>query len=132
MKVSAYLVAMPKTPMIHIQKIAPTPPETTAVATPTMLPVPMVAESAVVSAPNWLTLPSACESFANESLMPVKSLRWMKPVRTVIYRWVPTSTMMSGSPQSQPSTAEITPWIAVIVSITSPSLPKGSKTALLR
>jgi len=29
----------------------------TAVATPTMFPVPIVAASAVVSAPNWLTSP---------------------------------------------------------------------------
>ena len=75
MSVSAYLVAMPRIPMIHIQNTAPTPPLTMAVATPTMLPVPMVAESAVVNAPNWLMLPCASLSFAKESLMPVKTLR---------------------------------------------------------
>ena len=37
---SAYFVAMPKKAAIHIQKIAPGPPALTAVATPTMLPVP--------------------------------------------------------------------------------------------
>src|SRR5262247_2655312 len=54
---SEYLVAMPKTPVSHIQSTAPGPPALTAVATPTMFPVPMVAASAVVSAPNWLTSP---------------------------------------------------------------------------
>ncbi len=55
---SPYLVAMPKTPVNHIQSTAPGPPAATAVATPTMLPVPMVAASAVVSAPNCETSPS--------------------------------------------------------------------------
>ena len=49
---------MPNTPVSHIQSTAPGPPAATAVATPTMLPVPIVAASAVVSAPNWLTSPS--------------------------------------------------------------------------
>src|SRR6266545_7945784 len=48
---SAYLVATPNTPVSHIQSTAPGPPAATAVDTPTMLPVPMVAASAVVSAP---------------------------------------------------------------------------------
>src|SRR5690625_5890309 len=45
---SAYFVAMPNTAVIHIQNTAPGPPSTTAVATPAILPVPMVAESAVI------------------------------------------------------------------------------------
>jgi len=49
---SAYFVAMPNTPVSQHQKTAPGPPRATAVATPTMLPAPMVAASAVVSAPN--------------------------------------------------------------------------------
>ena len=48
---------MPKKAATSIQKSAPGPPVPTAVATPTMLPVPMVAESAVQSAPNELTSP---------------------------------------------------------------------------
>ena len=63
---SAYLVAMPKTPVSHIQSTAPGPPAATAVATPTMLPVPIVAASAVVSAPNWLTSPSPSAERWNE------------------------------------------------------------------
>ena len=43
--------------------MAPGPPATTAVATPTMLPVPMVAESAVHSAPKLVTSPDPPFSF---------------------------------------------------------------------
>ena len=40
---------------------APGPPNSRPVPTPTMLPVPMVAARAVVSAPNWVMSPSALE-----------------------------------------------------------------------
>ncbi len=63
---SAYLVAIPKTPVSHIQRTAPGPPDATAVATPTMLPVPIVAASAVVSAPNCETSPSPSDSRCSE------------------------------------------------------------------
>jgi hypothetical protein len=43
---------MPKAAEIHIQTRAPGPPATIAVATPTMLPVPIVAASAVIRAEN--------------------------------------------------------------------------------
>ena len=79
-KVSEYFVAMPNTPVIHIQNTAPGPPARMAVPTPTMLPVPMVADSAVHSAPNWLMSPGASGSFVTDSLMAVGSLRWMKRV----------------------------------------------------
>ncbi len=48
---------MPNSAASHIQKSAPGPPATTAVATPTMLPVPMVAERAVHKAPKLDTSP---------------------------------------------------------------------------
>ena len=41
------MVAIPKNAASHIQKMAPGPPAAMAVATPTMLPVPTVAERAV-------------------------------------------------------------------------------------
>ena len=56
-RASAYLVEIPKTPVSHIHKTAPGPPAATAVATPTMLPVPIVAAKAVVRAANGLTSP---------------------------------------------------------------------------
>ena len=46
---SAYFVDSPNAALIHIQTIAPGPPSTIAVDTPTILPVPTVALSAVMS-----------------------------------------------------------------------------------
>ena len=59
---SEYFVAIPTRPVIHIQKSAPGPPAAIAVATPTMLPVPTVAASAVMSAWKWVMSPSASGS----------------------------------------------------------------------
>ena len=59
---SAYFVAMPKNAATSIQKSAPGPPVPIAVATPTMLPVPIVAESAVQSAPKLVTSPWPSDS----------------------------------------------------------------------
>ena len=47
---SANLVAIPTSPVTHIQNSAPGPPAAIAPATPAMLPVPTVAASAVISA----------------------------------------------------------------------------------
>ena len=69
---SAYFVAMPKTPVSQHQRTAPGPPRPTAVATPTMFPVPMVAASAVARAPNWLTSPLPYSSFWTDKRMPLK------------------------------------------------------------
>ncbi len=44
---SAKIVAIPTRAVTHIQKTAPGPPETSAVATPAMLPVPTWAASPV-------------------------------------------------------------------------------------
>ena len=55
---SAYFVAVPNIAASHIQKSAPGPPATIAVATPTMLPVPIVAERAVQSAAKPESSPS--------------------------------------------------------------------------
>ena len=100
---SAYFVAMPNTPVSHIQSTAPGPPEAMAVPTPIMLPVPMVEARAVVSAPNWDTSPAPSTSLVTESLMPKPSLRWIKPVLMVIKRWVPNSSTNSQGPHSHPS-----------------------------
>ena len=45
-----YLSAMPKNAVTHIQNRAPGPPQWMAIATPAMLPMPTVADSAVDSA----------------------------------------------------------------------------------
>ena len=78
-----------------------------AVATPTMLPVPMVADSAVVSAPNWLMSPGASGSFVTDSLMAVGSLRWMNLVRNVRYRCEPSKSTIIGGPHTNASMSPI-------------------------
>ncbi len=55
---SIIAVHMPMNATTHIQKIAPGPPTTSAVATPAMLPVPTRAASEVANAPNEVTPPS--------------------------------------------------------------------------
>ena len=50
---------MPKNAVIHIQNSAPGPPREIAVATPAMLPVPTVADSAVDSAWKWEICPAS-------------------------------------------------------------------------
>lgn len=72
-----------------------------AVPTPTMLPVPMVADSAVHKAPNWLMSPGASGSFVTDSLMAVGSLRWMKPVRKVKKMCDPSSSTSIGGPPNE-------------------------------
>src|SRR5574344_204092 len=68
-KPSEYFVAMPKTPVIQHHRTAPGPPRATAVATPTILPVPIVAAREVARAPNWLTSPCESLSFVTDILM---------------------------------------------------------------
>lgn len=72
---SEYFVAMPNKPVSQHQSTAPGPPRATAVATPIMFPVPIVAAKAVARAPNCDTSPSACSSFLTESFMAVNILR---------------------------------------------------------
>ena len=55
---SENLVVRPKQALISIQTRAPGPPETMAVATPTILPVPIVAANAVVKAAKGEISPS--------------------------------------------------------------------------
>ena len=80
---SAYLVAIPNTPVSHIHSTAPGPPAATAVATPTILPVPMVAASAVVSAPKCEMSPAPSLLRLKESFMPLSRCRCTKPRRKV-------------------------------------------------
>ena len=56
---------MPKKAATSIQKRAPGPPVPMAVATPTMLPVPIVAERAVQRAPKEETSPVPSSSLWN-------------------------------------------------------------------
>ena len=107
-KPSAYLVAMPKKAASHIQKSAPGPPMQIAVATPTILPVPMVAERAVQSAPKLVTSPSPSDSFWNikrNALGRCKTCT--KPLRRVSKIPVAKIKTINGQSQTQPSTMEM-------------------------
>ena len=84
MMVSAYFVAMPNTPVSHIHSTDPGPPRAMAVPTPTILPVPMVEDSAVVKAPNWDTSPSVPSSRVTLMRIALKMSFWIKPVRIVM------------------------------------------------
>ena len=71
---SAYFVARPKRPAMKSQNNAPGPPRQIAVATPTILPVPIVADNAVHNAPKEETLPVAPSSLVNIHLSARLSL----------------------------------------------------------
>ena len=108
---SAYFVAIPIKPDSHIQTMAPGPPRTTAVATPTMFPVPTVAASAVMSAWKWVMSPRCffCSAFAfgmNASLKPNPSrVTWMKPSRMVKKIPVPINKISKCGPQTRSDNA---------------------------
>ncbi len=71
------MVDMPKNADSHIQKIAPGPPEYSAVAQPVMLPVPTCAAIAVVSA--WKELMPSLPAFAPLSEKPPNRRRQPSP-----------------------------------------------------
>ena len=96
---SEYLVAMPNTPVSQHHSTAPGPPSATAVATPMMLPVPMVAASAVASAPNCDTSPREPLSAVTDNLMALNRCHCGKRSTTVRYTWVPMSRITIGQPQ---------------------------------
>ena len=98
---SAYLVAMPKTPVSQHHNTAPGPPRAMAVATPMILPVPMVAASAVASEPNCDTSPLASGSFFTDRRMAVNIHRCGKRSRMVRNTWVPSKRIIMGHPHSQ-------------------------------
>ena len=76
---SAYFVAMPTSAVIHIQNTAPGPPSAIAVATPAMLPTPIVAARQVISAANGLTSPWPSTS----PTRPRQTSRSPLPMRTI-------------------------------------------------
>ncbi len=80
------MVAIPRNAVTHIQKRAPGPPKWMAMATPAMLPIPTVADSAVVSAWKWATSPGSSGSSYFPLVTPKPWPRrrsWMKPSRNV-------------------------------------------------
>ena len=114
---SAYLVEMPKTPVSQHQNTAPGPPKAMAVATPMMLPVPMVAARAVAKAPNCDTSPVACLSRFTDNAMALKILRCGKRRRMVRKMWVPKRRTIMGHPHRNALNAVKKLFIASIVSL---------------
>ena len=119
--ISRYLIASmhslnlevrPNAAEIHIHTRAPGPPDTIAVATPTILPVPIVAASAVVSAENGETSPSP-RLFVRASLLRVlfsaypRFLHVRNLVRNVRNIPVPTNRTSITGPQTKSSICAI-------------------------
>ena len=105
---SLNLEVKPNAAEIHIHTSAPGPPETIAVATPTIFPVPIVAARAVVSAENGETSPSPL-LFVRASLLRVlfsaypRFLHVRNLVRIVRNIPVPTSKINITGPQTKSS-----------------------------
>ena len=111
---SAYFVDIPNTPVSQHHSTAPGPPSAMAVATPMILPVPIVAASAVARAPNCDTSPVAFLSFLMESLIAFNIFRCGKRNRTVRNIWVPNRRIIIGHPQRNELKAEKKSLIASI------------------
>ena len=80
--------------------IAPGPPSEIAVATPMMLPVPIVAAKDVANAPNWLMSPDESESLVKDIFIAVKIFRCGNFSATVKNRWVPKRRIIVGHPHN--------------------------------
>ena len=102
-KVSAYFVAIPKMPVIHIQKTAPGPPKAIAVPTPTIFPVPIVEDNAAVKAANCDMSPESSSSLATDIFIALKISFWTNPVLIVIKICVPISNIINGHPHKRES-----------------------------
>ncbi len=110
---SLNLEVSPKQALIHIQTSAPGPPDTIAVATPTILPVPIVAASAVVNAENGEISPFPLV-FCLASLLRVLLIAYPRfrqvrnPVRIVRNTPVPTNRISITGPHTKSSTVTST------------------------
>ncbi|AZQ13262.1 hypothetical protein STH12_04236 [Shewanella khirikhana] len=105
---SEYLVAIPTSAVHHIQNSAPGPPTKIAVATPAMLPVPMVAESEVIRALKGLTSPLTSLPLPgvlpdHSKRKPLPNLRIGRSLRPKD-RYKPTPRIMTsmGMPHTKP------------------------------
>ena len=102
---SEYLVAIPRKAAATIQNRAPGPPAQTAVATPTILPVPIVALKAVQRAAKLEISPSASSSFWIIHFSARGSFRICnRPRRTVSSRPPAMISTINGTPQTKLST----------------------------
>jgi hypothetical protein len=93
-------VAIPRKPAIQHHNTAPGPPNEIAVATPMILPVPIVAAKDVANAPNWLMSPDESESLVKDNFIAVKIFRCGNFSATVKNRWVPKRRIIVGHPHN--------------------------------
>ena len=115
----------PKHAEIHIQTRAPGPPANIAVATPTILPVPMVAASAVISAENGDTspVPRFWVRASLERTLPIAYGRFRHVLnfnKQVRYTPVPTSRVSMIGPHTRLSISLTTELIAAMSIINIP------------
>ena len=102
---SENFVAIPKNAATIIQNNAPGPPAHTAVATPTMFPVPIVALSAVHKAAKLDISPLPPSSFLIIHLSASGSLRICRTPRRTVSKIPPQRiNTISGTPQTKLST----------------------------
>ncbi len=96
-------MAMPKSAVNHIQNNAPGPPSVIAVATPAILPVPMVALSEVINARNGGISPSPCPLNPPSSKRNANASRFQvrKPKPMVRKTPVPNNSTCMGTPHAQ-------------------------------
>ena len=102
----------PKQAEIHIQTNAPAPPETIAVATPTIFPVPIVAAKAVVNAENGDTSPFpllfVLDSLLNVFLIAQGRFLQVKKLQRIVKRIpVPTRRTSITGPHTKASTSDM-------------------------
>ena len=112
---------MPKIAIIHIQKIAPGPPSTIAVATPTMFPVPMVAARAVQRLWNWeialLSFSVWAVTFLSLKIAPIVILiQWIKWVnwKPLLIKVIKIPAMNS---KAMPNVPHTMPFTALLMSV---------------
>ena len=109
-------------PLVHIQKIAPGPPSSTAIAMPAIAPSPTVPESAAVSAWKCVSAPGpsvvSTPPLPQRSAMPCVSERYCeKPLHTVNTRPVSSRPTSTGTESRMPLSVSTR---AKSVSIASP------------
>ena len=95
---------MPTRAVIHIQNTAPGPPRKMAVATPAMLPVPIVADRDVIKALNGLISPSPPGTRPSHSILKPKGIFRMVNSLSPTVKNSPQPSMSTsmGTPQTMP------------------------------
>ena len=92
---STKVLTLPKSAITHIQKIAPGPPTTMAVATPARLPVPTLEARDTIKASKVLT------RFSPEPCLPLSPLKSSLNICPSIVNWTPFVLMVNQMPAAE-------------------------------